>query len=589
MTCRHSARAVTEQEPLGAAEIRGPRSACRLALGRRLLTKPGLTISDGRQTARRCALVLILLAAFGLRLASWTRHRFLEDEALYAVWGLQIATADDPMLHNEPVDKPPLAPYFLALSFLVLGRPLPGELSTDIVEAAARLPSLIASVASVAMVYAAGRRLWNHAGTGLMAAALLAVSPFDILFASTAFTDPLMVTLAMASLLAASSGRWGAAGILVGLAAATKQQALFFLPLIVAMGLVGYRSPGSSSPQACGNPPPPERETHLRCVLCRVRQRPWLAFAVGFTLVAAAALWWDAARAQRPGFLQQSLINYGRIGWAPASSLAGRAQEWLRWLSYFWASPLSWAALAVASSSWLLAAAPRSWRAHSIRAACAQPSSMDLVLAAFAGTFLVVHWLLGFQTWDRYLLGLVPLFALLFGRAFAGLHALFRSDGWRRALAPALGAVFALSCVWPAVHAARGELPPGSDHGAYDGIDSLATYIRRQIPSGSVLYHYWLGYHYRFYLYGAPVRLHWYPDPGDLIEDATVYRREPRYIGFPSWRDIEPVQEALMAAGIELLPVFEAARRDGSVSFRLYQLVGPYGHADPGMRRHRPS
>ena len=53
----------------------------------------------------------VLMVSMGLRLAPWGQNRFLEDEALYAAWGLQIATGADPMLDGEPVDKPPLYPY----------------------------------------------------------------------------------------------------------------------------------------------------------------------------------------------------------------------------------------------------------------------------------------------------------------------------------------------------------------------------------------------------------------------------------------------------------------------------------------------
>jgi hypothetical protein len=99
--------------------------------------------------------------------------------------------------------------------------------------------------------------------------------------------------------------------------------------------------------------------------------------------------------------------------------------------------------------------------------------------------------------------------------------------------------------------------------------------LRAEAPERSVLYHYWLGYHYRFYLYGAPLRTHWYPDLDDLVRDALIYRREVRYIAFPSWRDSEPARRALAAAGITLAPVLETERRDGTVSFRLFHLEGP--------------
>jgi hypothetical protein len=129
--------------------------------------------------------------------------------------------------------------------------------------------------------------------------------------------------------------------------------------------------------------------------------------------------------------------------------------------------------------------------------------------------------------------------------------------------------------VGPVSAAARSELPLGGDHGAYDGIDRLADYVRTNVPPDAVLYHHWLGYHYRFYLYGVRLRQHWYPDPADLVQDAVAYRREPRYIAFPSFRDGAPMQAALENAGIQLLPVYETTRRDGTVSFRLYRLEGP--------------
>jgi len=69
--------------------------------------------------------------------------------------------------------------------------------------------------------------------------------------------------------------------------------------------------------------------------------------------------------------------------------------------------------------------------------------------------------------------------------------------------------------------------------------------------------------------------MHWYPDLQDLVQDASVYRREPRFIAFPSWRDRTPAVKALAQAGIRLTPVFETVRRDGSVSFRLFRLEGP--------------
>ncbi len=487
------------------------------------------------------AVLPILLLALALRLAPWGHNRFLEDEALYAYWGLQIATGNDPVLNAEPVDKPPLYPYLLALSFRLLGRS----------EAAARLPNLGASVTSIALVYALGRNLpltpgpspprgeggRREEGAGLLAALLLALSPFDILFASTAFTDPLLTMWGLAALLAAVRGRPGLAGLLSGLAMATKQQGLFFLPLVAALIATGRRPGGAG----------------------------WLRFALGLALITAGVLGWDLARTQRPGFWQQSLISYGGLGLAQSDTLGERARGWLRLVGLFWVSPWVNALLLGALALWLI----------SLGRPGRPLSQADRALLLFVGGFLALHWLVNLQVWDRYLLPLVPLLAILAGRALVTPGRAIRQARQQRIYAITLPLLLAGLLAGPVGRATRSELPVGGDHGAYDGIDRLTAYLRAEAPPGAVVYHHWLGYHYRFYLYGAPLRLHWYPDPADLVHDATVYRREPRYIAFPSFRDGAPVQAALSAAGIGLVPVLQTTRRDGTVSFRLYRLEGP--------------
>ncbi len=516
------------------------------------------------------AIVAILLLGLVLRLAPWGHNRFLEDEALYAYWGLQIATGTDPMLDEEPVDKPPLHPYTLALSFLLTAPQVHGDSPIGAGhESAARLPSLMASMVSIALVYALAHRFWRDTHTGLIAALLLALSPFDILFASTAFTDPLMVALMLGALMAAAGNRPGLAGLLAGLCAVTKQQGILFLPLILAVGLL------VPSPSAVAESTP--ATNRALDWLGRAWRKGWLRFALGFGLVLAGALWWDMARVQRPGFLEQGFISYGRLGPVQIASLGSRGARWLGLTSAFWVSPLFNALYAGAMLIWLAGSLIGWWKGW---------ERIELALALFCIAYLLLHWLFGFQLWNRYLLGLVPLLALLGARALTFwrsprlgrgsiLPARTGAAAWSKL--HAIGITVALIAVLaaPALAAARSELPVGGDHGAYDGIDKLATYLRDEAPPGSVLYHYWLGYHYRFYLYGAPPRLHWYPDLGDLVRDAQIYRREPRYIAFPSWRDSEPARSALSEAGIATSLVYQTTRRDGTVSFMLYRMEGP--------------
>ena len=529
-----------------------------------------------RSAAQHIILIAILLMGLALRLAPWGQSRFLEDEALYAYWGLQIATGADSMLDEEPVDKPPLHPYLLALSFLLSAPPSAAGIGAGH-ETAARLPSLLASVTAILLVYALGRALFDDRRVGLLAALLLALSPFDLLFASTAFTDPLMTALVMGALLGATTDHLGAAGLLIGLATATKQQGLFFLPLVVAVATLsphsaGRRSPGlgSASGAKASHPAATDgsRDAPARQILGLLKglwDQPWVRFAVGFALIVASVLWWDAARLQRPGFLEQSFISYGGLGPAQPGTLGERAIEWLRLTGAFW-------------SQWfrvLSACALILWGIGGLRGWWPGWSRLDLALVLFVVAYLFLHWLVGFQVWDRYLLALLPLVGLLVARALVSLGAAIASAPGRRIYATGLTLVLAAMLLGPLLQATHSELPIGGDHGAYDGIDHLATTMRTQAPPGSVLYHYWLGYHYRLYLYDAPLRLHWYPDLEDLTHDAYVYRREPRYIAFPSFRDSAPVEAALVAAGIGLEPVYETTRRDGTISFRLYRLEGP--------------
>jgi len=166
--------------------------------------------------ARKWGLALVLLSA--LAAGAWLRwpvlavNRFHEDEALYSTWALQVADGIDPWLERVLVDKPPLLPYLLAGLFRLLG---PSEV-------VARLPGLIAGLGSILCLYGLARRLYGER-TALLAAWLLALSPFHISLSGTAFTDPVMVFWVLASLWAAAARRLPLAG---GCAAPASGRAL---------------------------------------------------------------------------------------------------------------------------------------------------------------------------------------------------------------------------------------------------------------------------------------------------------------------------------------------------------------------------
>src|SRR5690606_5435222 len=65
---------------------------------------------------------------------------------------------------------------------------------------------------------------------------LTALSPYLLAFSATAYTDGLMLLCMTLALLMAGRNRWGWSGVWLGLGFACKQQALFYLPLLLALG-----------------------------------------------------------------------------------------------------------------------------------------------------------------------------------------------------------------------------------------------------------------------------------------------------------------------------------------------------------------
>jgi 4-amino-4-deoxy-L-arabinose transferase-like glycosyltransferase len=490
-------------------------------------------------------LVVLLLIGTAARLPPLTANRFHQDEAIYSYWGRLIASGQDPLLLTFPVDKPPLVPYLLALMFRVFG----------VSEVTARLPVIAASVLTIVLTYGLARRVYG-AGPALIAAAFMALSPFNILFAPTAFTDPLLVMWVMAALWCAVGGRWFWAGALLGLAMATKQQGALFAPLVLAGGWTkGLRVSGSRLRR--------ERSAERFRVL-----RGLAVFAAGFALPMALVTLWDTQRWHvQPSYFEKGLTSYGGLMLAPFAEWGARFGAWLGWLRYVTASPVLNLVLLLGVPLLLLA----SWR----KVRTSPAARFDFVLAGFVALYLLVHWLLTFNIWDRYLLGLVPLLFMLLGRVVrkAGryLYGAARRAGSPpyRIIAVALVVILMAGPAWQAAHSGY---PVGGDHWAYDGIDAVAEYLRAEMPPGSVLYHRYLGWHYLFYLFGAPVDLRWYNSPSHLAEDAQQMSDVPRYVALPSWEPRLPVQAALRRVGLTLRPLFRTVRADGTTSFTVYRI-----------------
>ncbi len=474
--------------------------------------------------------IALAAVAWALRLLPTWSNRFHPDEALYGYWGLLIGRGRDMWLATVPVYKPPLLPYLIAGAQMLLGNS----------EFATRWPGLTAGMLMVPLTAALARSLYRERAVAAMAAVGAALSPFAILFSTTAFTDPLMVALGLAACVAMARGRAGWAGILAGLACAAKQTGLVWVVLAAGIGMVRLSAQGVGRSAVCG---------------CAFR------FAGGSLMVAGLMLAWDAVRATQgaPGFWGMGIAGYGGLRLIWPQELGTRLRGWGDLVGYVFVSP-------VVNGALLLGLPLLTWHALTRRRYTGEALT-DLLLVSFVLVYLLIHWLWAFAVWDRYLLPLVPVLAILLARV-PGVFANRRSGK-----AAICCVVLALCLIRPAVNAAHSRYPIGGDHGAYDGIEQVAAFLR-ELPEGSVVYHHWLGWHYDYYLFDAPVYLAYWPTPAWLARDVQAFGwKEPRYIAFPSWESSDRVAWALASVGYHLVPTLTTTRRDGSRSFTVYRIL----------------
>ena len=301
---------------------------------------------------------------------------------------------------------------------------------------------------------------------------------------------------------------------------------------------------------------------------------------IGAILGLAPGIWWDIARTQRPGFLAQSLISYGGVSLAPWNELGERAREWLDVLGMLTGAPALNGVLIAAILTLLALDIGRLKRGKGV--AERRRARFDVLLSGFSFVFLVAHWIVQFNIWDRYILGLVPLLALLAGRALmlpAHLSARTGAEnaqpaGWiwplNIAIAIALPSIFMAG---PALTAARGVYPAGGDHGVYQGIDQAADYLRDHVPAPGVIHHRWLGWHYLYYMYGDPHAFRWHSSAKELLEHVNEWPDVPHWITFPEWQEWDDVDAVLKREGLQLEEMHTIKRPDGSISFRICRIV----------------
>ena len=472
------------------------------------------------------------------------RFRFHQDEALYSHWALNFLH-DDPNFLRQWIDKPPLFIWLLASTFQAFG----------VSEASARLLNIGISTLTIPIVAVMARQAWT-ATAGLIAAAAYALNPFAISYSPTAFTDPLFVLGGVCSVYAAQRRRPFWAGLCLGGALMAKQQGVFFIPLTLAVLLAGNLKGKSAA-------------TDL------------LRIGSGLALTVLPILYWDSLRwAVAPSPWDLGIRNFGALEIVALTQWPGRVARISELLWYLAADPLVWIVLAAALALVVLRGRLQSDSACATPAIPARTRVIIVLLCGWLGAYLGIHIVASLPLWDRYFLPVAPFFAILIGWLGASILAA-RSTLWRRAVI-GLGIVLLLP---GAVQAARGGLPIGSDHGAYDGLREALVWLDSNSPAESVLYHQALSWHLQFYLYEEPDEhlpttattsafpglleweTRWFASPVSLADDAAKMALRPKFVIVPAWLPLRDNEPHLAARGLELIQRHRIER------YTIYQLI----------------
>lgn len=482
-------------------------------------------------------IVCILLFGAGMRfVALGTDARLHPDEALFATFARDAAVHGDWMLPGA-LDKTPLSIYAAALSLhfnAVYVIPAQNILDAGAIpgEFAARWPNVLAGIVLIALAFSLARTLYaGQPGANLaalMCALICALSPYLIVFSASAFTDTLMLLFMVAALLAAGKGRPGMAGFALALSIAAKQQGIFYAPLIAALL---WRRDGL-------NPRPRSA-------------RVWSRFGLAFALGCAGLLLWDSVRPETSIFALAAANNDPERFFSAPHEWMPRLRIWLDHAGWLLGAPLVTLALVLAALYGLLRDADGASR----------------ILGAYVVLYLLAHWLLAFNTYDRYLLPLIPLLAVLAARGLVSLNARIGSARlWRFA-----AVAYLVAALTGGFFAANRNAHIGTDGRADDGdIIALADWLNAK-PLGAIIYDYWLGWELDYYL-GAwtDKRRVYYPEPAILAADALLNPDPaPRYFVAPAGEPVDEWLSALDDAGFAIAP----ARQD--TGYAIYELIPP--------------
>jgi 4-amino-4-deoxy-L-arabinose transferase-like glycosyltransferase len=473
----------------------------------------------GRWYAIALPISLLLLAGY-LRIGGLARDQRLHpDEALYGDLARRIGVWGDWQLTAVPVDKPPLFFFTSALSYRFVGV---SEFST-------RWPNALASLLLIALTMRLAWRLaakcdshnpWLGYAIAIGTGFFLSLSPFEVAFALSGFTDTQAILYLILSLVMSLERRWVVAGLTFGLSLAVKPLGVWFLPTI-----------------------------GLWMIFLRPSKQQWLYWGAGFGAVMVLVMLWDALSGVG-SFWALGGQHYQGGRWVEPALWDERIATWANLGRYLW--PHALLGLVTLLGLW--------WAQR-----YTQWVHLHRIVAANLLLYAVCHVVLNFQLFEQYLLPFAPFIALwtAFGLVYL----------WRLHHYMALGLLgLTLALGGPILRDSHnGRLPIASDQGQHQGIDRLAEAMNRHF-TGQIFYEHWLGWELRYYLGAKPqVILLYFETPADLIAYAReeLLRIEVARYWVGPVGQVEGWVTQIRAAGFQA----DLAYADGR--YRIYALTWP--------------
>jgi 4-amino-4-deoxy-L-arabinose transferase-like glycosyltransferase len=424
----------------------------------------------------RLALAALVLASLCLYFTVASQHALKSDEGTYATAALFFADGDL-LLQKADTDKPPLVYQLEGVAAFSLGR-------SDL---AVKVPNALAIAALILLTFALGRAVFDETA-GLLAAALVAVSPFVNTIGIGAMTDPPAAAFLTASLLFAFRSRPATAGLLFGLAVLCRQMAFLYLPLpVIVLAWHAW--------------PQPQRGLVLRTAGKRL--------VLGGLGPAVYLLVWSAFFQREPFRWLLQEVGSGKVTQAAGRfSFGARFGYWLDAVERFSISP--WL-IPVAALGLLLIFA------HDV--ARRRRSEHWVAVAGLAGVALgypLVHAFLGAPLYPRMMFPAAPLVLLLAAFAITRGATIWLAEPgrWlRRAVWLALAALV----VGGTLTLAQGLAVPARE----DDSPELVGRIRTLAERPTIVYSADMTRHLLFYLYGTRIKTkQWRDDPRRIAEFA---------------------------------------------------------------------